>query len=416
MFLKRKIIKEIEKWENAEEIIILIWARQVGKTTLLKYFFDKTKWQKIWFDLDKTKDCEIFSDYEKLLDYLKLQWFDLNKKLTLFVDEFQYCKKSEIVFKNIYDSYDNIKIFASGSSSLNIKNLIQESLAWRKRIFKIYPLSLEEFINWKTTKDFDIQIFKDIKNLKNIWEKYLKLLYEFMIWGWYPKVVLNKDLAKEHLENIFDLYLKKDILDLLNIRNLESFKKLLIYLAINNWEQVNYSQIANFADIDIWTVKNYIEILQETFLIKIVVPFFTNKNKEISKAPKIYFVDNWVRNYFIKNFIKDVNLRQDNWTLFEATILQEFLKHKQENIKYWRTKTGQEVDFIVDNIINIDAIEIKFKDKISSNDYRWLFKFKEEYKKLIKEAYLLSKYWDGNSKNNIKNTNLFNFIANYFNN
>jgi predicted AAA+ superfamily ATPase len=84
------------------------------------------------------------------------------------VDEFQYCKNSERIFKNLYDDNENIKIFASGSSSLNIKNLIQESLAGRKIVFKIYPLNLEEFISWRIGKNFDLSIFKDIKNLKDI--------------------------------------------------------------------------------------------------------------------------------------------------------------------------------------------------------------------------------------------------------
>ncbi len=412
MFLKRKIVFDIQKWVSKKEIIILIWPRQVWKTTLLKYFFDKTEWQKIWFDLDKLKDCDVFSNYDKLIDFLKLQ-FDINQKITLFVDEFQYCKNSEIIFKNLYDSFDNIKIFASGSSSLNIKNLIQESLAWRKKIFKIYPLSLEEFILWKNWENFDIKVFKDIKNIKDIWEKYLKLLYQFMVRWWYPQIVLDEDLAKEHLENIFDLYLKKDILDLLNIKNIDSFKKLIQYLAINHWQQVNYSQLANFASIDIGTVKNYIDILQETFLIKKVVPFFSNKNKEISKAPKIYFIDNWVRNYFIKNFLEEIDLRIDKWVLFEWVILQELIKRKFDNIKYWRTKTKQEVDFIIDNVVNIDAIEVKFKENLCSKDFYWLNVFSKLYSKILSKMYLISKYWCDKKflNNNIDCINLFTFLS-----
>lgn len=411
MFLKRKIIKEIEKWINKREMIILIWPRQVGKTTLLKHFFDKTNWQKIWFNLDKINDCEIFSNYDKLINYLKLQWFDFSKKIILFVDEFQYCKNSERIFKNLYDDNENIKIFASGSSSLNIKNLIQESLAGRKIVFKIYPLNLEEFISWRIGKNFDLSIFKDIKNLKDIWENYLNFLYEFMIRWWYPKVVLEKNLAPQHLENIFDLYLKKDILDLLNIRNLYSFKKLITYLAINNWQQVNYSQLANFVEIDIWTVKNYIEILEETFLIKKVIPYFSNKNKEISKSPKIYFVDNWVRNYFIKNFIEDIDLRVDKWELFEWIVLQELIKAWKKEIKYWRTKTKVEIDFVIDNILNVDIIEVKFKEKINSKDFYWLKKFIEIYANLVNNAYLISRYWLDDCVERINCINIFQFIA-----
>jgi len=414
MFLKRKIVNEIENWIDKKEIIILLWPRQVGKTTLLKYFFDSINWQKLWLNLDKISDCEKFSSYEKIVNYLKIQGFDFNKKINLFVDEFQYCKNSEIIFKNLYDSFENIKIFASGSSSLNIKNLIQESLAGRKKIFKIYPLSIQEYISWRLWEDFDIKVFKDIKFIKDIWEKYLSLLYEFMVYWWYPKVVLEKNIAVDHLENIFDLYLKKDILDLLNIKNFNSFKKVIIYLAVNNWQQINYSQIANFSDIDIWTVKNYIDILEETFLIKKVIPYFSNKNKEISKAPKIYFLDNGVRNYFVKNFLEDIELRQDAGILFEWVVLQEFLKYQQENIKYWRTKIKQEVDFIIDNIVKLDVIEVKFKNKLSVKDFHWLVKFQQNYKNIINKSYLISKYGSENCLKNVCCENLFSFLANYF--
>jgi predicted AAA+ superfamily ATPase len=100
--------------------------------------------------------------------------------------------------------------------------------------------------------------------------------------------------------------------------------------------------------------------------------------------------------------------------LFEWLVLQELLKHNQEDVKYWRTKTKQEVDFVVDNIISVDAIEVKFKEKLSNSDYAGLLKFKEIYKNLVKEAYLLSKYWTKQDFKQVKNVNLFSFLAKYF--
>ncbi len=135
-----KIFKNIEKYLNKREIIILLGARQVGKTSIMKYFFEKEKRQKLWLNLDKNSDCEKFVSVENILNYLKIENFDLKKEIILFVDEFQYCKKSETIFKNIYDEFENIKILASGSSSMDIKNKIQESLAGRKKIFYVYSL------------------------------------------------------------------------------------------------------------------------------------------------------------------------------------------------------------------------------------------------------------------------------------
>ena len=394
---ERKIFKKIEKYLSKKEIIILLGARQVGKTSIMKYFFEKEKRQKLWLNLDKISDCEKFSSVENILNYLKLENFDLKKEIVLFVDEFQYCKNAEIIFKNIYDEFENIKIIASGSSSMDIKNKIQESLAWRKKIFYVYSLDLEEFISWKFILEWKqdnlitFEKFKEISwKLEKVASKYYEYLREYMVFWWYPKTVLEDD-KQDVLENIFDLYLKKDILDFLNIKNLDWFKKIVVYLAINNWKQINYTDLSNFSWVDINTLKSYLEILEQTFIIKQVKPFFTNKNKELVKSPKIYFLDNGVRNYFIKNFLLEVDLRPDVWELFEAVVLQEFVKNNIWEIKYWRTKSKVEVDFVIDNIVNLDIFEVKYKNKIKKSDFSWLNAFEKEYSKEIRKSYLIWK-------------------------
>ena len=281
---------------------------------------------------------------------------------------------------------------------MKIKNKIQESLAWRKKIFYVYPLDLEEFISWKlmlknkTNNLISFKKFLEIKgDLKIIAKEYFDYLYEFMIFGWYPKTVLKADKQKV-LGDIFDLYLKKDILDFLNIKNIDWFKKIITYLAINNWQQINYTDLSAFSSVDINTLKSYLEILEQTFIIKQVKPFYTNKTKEIVKMPKIYFLDNWVRNYFVKNFIQEVDLRVDKWELFEWVVLQEMIKNWITEIKYWRTKTKVEVDFIVDKILKLDAIEVKFKDTIKKADFYGLETFKKLYTDKLDKCLLVSKY------------------------
>jgi len=411
----RKIIKNIEKYLEKREIIILLWARQVGKTSIMKYFFDIEKKQKLWLNLDKSSDCDKFSSVEKLMNYLKIEDFDIKKEIVLFIDEFQYCKKSERIFKNIYDEFKNIKIIASGSSSMDIKNKVQESLAGRKKIFYVYSLDLEEFISWKLILSWEKDKLINFEKFKNIdWklidinQKYYNFLHEYMIFWWYPKTVLEENKV-DVLDNIFDLYLKKDILDFLNIKNIIWFKKIVTYLAINNWGQINYTDLSSFADVDVNTLKSYLEILEETFIIKQVKPFFTNKNKEIIKAPKIYFLDNWVRNYFIKNFLINIDLRTDKWELFEGIVLQEFIKNNIWEIKYWRTKSGVEIDFLIDNIISLDIFEVKFKNKLKSTDFSWLKSFKKKYPDKIKKSFLV---WKDREKGSISIFDLLNKVKN----
>ncbi len=395
----RKILLNIIKNLDNRKIIILIWPRQVWKTSIMKYLYNKIELNKVRFNLDNIWDCEKFQRLDILISYLKSIWLDFSKKIYLFVDEFQYCANSDRIFKNIYDTYENIKIISSWSSSMEIKNKIQESLAGRKKIFYIYSLDLEEFISWKliklwkTKELINFKVFNEINDISFL-KEYFDYLYEYMIFGWYPEVVLNDDFEskKDALTSIFDLYLKRDILDFLNIKNVLWFKNLIKYLSYNMWNQINFSELSNFADIDINTLKSYIEILEHTYLIKKIYPFFTNKNKEIVKSPKIYFLDNWVRNFFINNFSIDIDLRLDKGFLFEAAVLQQFIKNWiKENIKYRRTKNQKEVDFVIDNMFELIGLEVKFKDIIKNKDLIGLKEFIKDYQDKIKKLYLVSK-------------------------
>ncbi|HIH42946.1 TPA: DUF4143 domain-containing protein, partial [Candidatus Woesearchaeota archaeon] len=130
-----------------------------------------------------------------------------------------------------------------------------------------------------------------------------------------------------------------------------------------------------------------IEILKETFLIRIVRPFFTNKNKELIKIPKIYFLDNGVRNYFINNF-NSIKKRADSGFLFESFVLQELIKSEHESIKFWQDKNLHEVDFIIDLISKQIPVEVKFKDRLKQDDLIGLRLFEEEYK--ANKAYLVN--------------------------
>ena len=135
-------------------------------------------------------------------------------------------------------------------------------------------------------------------------------------------------------------------------------------------------------------IKKYIEVLSETYFIKEIRPFFTNKNKEIVKIPKIYFIDNGVRNYFINNF-NQIKLRDDGGFLFEGFVLSELIKTGIENIWFWNDKNLEEVDFILKKEGNIIPIEIKFKEDLKSTDFSGLNVFLDSYKQ-VKKAYLIN--------------------------
>lgn len=380
-------------YSNNNKVIILLWPRQVWKTTIMKYFYNEllTKNNKsIFLDLDIFENYEKVNSYSNFINYLIINWYKEGQKdfFYIFLDEFQKYKNFTKILKNIYDNNSNIKIIASGSSSLTIKNNIQESLAWRKRVINIFPLNFEEFLLFKK----EVKLYRNYKNISTLkWEdlynslwNYYSLLYEFMIYWWYPAVILEKDLKEKQkvLWDIFDLFIKKDLWEYLRIDKIKVVKDILKYIAINNWWKLKFQAIAELSNTSMHTIKNYVEILKELFIFIELKPYFTNKNLELVKIPKIYFIDNWVRNYFIKNFI-ELDLRQDSWELFEWFILWEFVKAwvDFESLKYWNDKNKRKVDIIIDNISEVIPYEIKFKKIIKVKDLIWLKAFWKEYNK-----------------------------------
>ncbi len=378
------------KEKNNKEISIIIGARQVGKTTILKELqkeLSKTN-KTLFLDLDILSNAEKIQSFETLLNYLKLNGYEEKQKefFYLFFDEFQRYTDLSILMKNIYDNADNIKVYATGSSSLQIKNSIQESLAGRKKIHHLYPLDFEEYL-WFKEDEEAIKYYNNMPKVKgeNIAIGKLKLfLEEFMIYGGYPAVVLAKspEEKREKLNNIFDLYVKKELVEYLAIKKILGAKRVIEYLAINNGQKTQYEEITNRCELSTYEVKQFIKVLNETFITTELRPFFTNKNKELVKTPKIYFIDSGVRNYFINNF-NPTTLRGDAGFLFEGFVISELIKANIKNLKYWQNKKKQEVDIIIDEVSEQIAIEIKYKEKLKTEDYKNLDVFKQEYSEAI---------------------------------
>ncbi|MGM5485212.1 MAG: ATP-binding protein [Nanobdellota archaeon] len=384
--LTRKIYDTLLGEKKEREISIIIGPRQVGKTTLLHQVYDecKTDNNALFLDLDIASNAFKLESYEQIISTLQLHGYEKDQEETfyLFLDEFQRYGDITKIMKNLYDNHKNIKIYATGSSSLQIKNNVQESLAGRKIIHNLHPLSFEEFLKFKGDKDA-INKYQNIKKLagENIQfpplEKYLE---EFLIFGGYPAVVLAKTREEKikRLNNIFDLYVKKELVEYLAINKIIGVKKVIEYLAINNGHKIKYEEVADRCNLTTYEVKQFIEVLNETYITTELRPFYTNKNKELVKTPKIYFIDNGVRNYFINNFNK-TGIRSDTGLLFEGYIISELLKEKIHQLKYWQDKQKHEVDLIIDEISSIRAIEIKYKKRPKREDYRQLERFIKEY-------------------------------------
>lgn len=384
----RAILPALVAEGASQKISIIIGPRQVGKTTLLRQLHEQMGG--LFLDLDIYSNFEKVGSYENFINTIILNGYTKTQHTPfyVFLDEFQRYEDLSLVLKNIYDHHPNVKIYATGSSSITIKNHIQDSLTGRKHITYLYPLSFREFLHFKGHDDLvsaldGMQKIQTTKDYTKLIPEVIPYLNEFFVWGGYPEVTLTETQEGKQtvLKDIFDLYLRKDIVEYLKIEKVRSVKILLEQLAVNHGAQTNFNKYANRAGIDVKTAQNYTEIFSETFLLHIARPFFVNKNKEITKMPKVYFLDNGVRNYFINNFTA-MEKRADAGVLLESYVIGELIKTgtPKEQIKYYRDKQKHEVDIIIDSVSRQMPIEIKYKKNIAARDITSIKKFMESYR------------------------------------
>lgn len=385
--IKRKILKNIESWLETEKILILKWARQVWKTTLMKEIEKKLKEknkQTIFLSADNIDNINIFKNPENLIFYIK-QKIDFKKYTYLFIDEFQTINNAWIFLKNIFDKYKkNMQIIVSGSSSLEItKN--SEFLTWRAINFYIDRISFFDFFVYK----------EDLKNIEKInlanFEK-LELFYstfknslernflDYITYGSYPEIVNQKNTEKKEIliSELVQTYIQKDIIHFLKIENINAFNNLIKLLSSNIWNLINISEIADTLNISMQTVNKYLDILEWTFVFSRVKPFFKNTRKELSKMPKIFIEDLSIKNYSLWEFVS-IQQKIDIWAEVENFIYTELKKTiNKDKIHFYRTISKSEIDFVIEKKYNIfDLIEVKYKNKVSS--HKAFNNFSEKY-------------------------------------
>lgn len=390
---KRKLFEKLLFEKDNRKISILVGSRQVGKTTILKALYEHIclngNQKGLFLDLDLLANYEKVSTFENLTNTLRLNGFEDAQKefFYLFLDEFQRYKDLSRVMKNVYDTFDNIKVYASGSSSLQIKDCVQESLAGRKILTVLYPLDFREFL-WFKEEDAALKELENAPKLSgdrlaSVSKRLHGLLGEFMVFGGYPEVVLQKENSSKMavLENIFDLYVRKDLVEYMHLDKVLDAKRLVEYLAVNNGQKIKFDEACSASSLNFTKLKQYIDILKETYLISVIRPFFRNRNKELVKIPKVYFVDNGVRNYFVNNF-NPLHLRDDSGFLFEGYCLSELLKLGilADNLKFWQDKNKHEVDIVIDNKQAQIPVEVKFKKTLKKEDFIGIRSFGEAYK------------------------------------
>lgn len=367
--IPREIFPQLISHLQEPEISLLVGARQTGKTVLLgmikEYLLKKRKINPhnvLYFNLDIIKDWEFFQDQTKFIKFLKER--TEKGKVYLLVDEAQKVPECTRFFKGVYDSDLNVKMILSGSASLELKTRLKESMTGRKRIFRLFPFSFAEFLRAKNADLNKLLVKEKISDLSR--RELISLFKEYAIWGGYPRVVFSETREKkeEILSEIYTSYIEKDIVGFLEIKNRLGFSKLVNLLAGQTGQLVNISELANSLNLDRGTVERYLKALEETFIITPLYPYFKNFRQEIIKQNKIYFNDVGLRNYALGNFSL-FEERVDAGFLLENAVFKEILLSLKsfEKVRFWRTKQGSEIDFLIIKGETFIPVEVKLRLK-----------------------------------------------------
>jgi len=324
--ITRTISTGIERRLSGKKAIIIMGARQVGKTTLLKMIMEDKK-EVLWLNGDENDVQVLFENSSAA----RLRAYFGNAKY-IVIDEAQRIPDVGLRLKIIIDQIEDVKVIASGSSSFDLASEINEPLTGRKWEFMLFPISFDEMVRHHGLLE----------------EK--RMLRHRLVYGYYPDIVNNQGDEKGILKQLTDSYLYRDLLIIDQIKKPDNLVKLLRALAWQTGSQVSFHELSQVCGLDPKTVEKYVDLLEKTYVIFRLNSFSRNLRNELKKSRKLYFWDNGIRNSLINNF-QQFEVRQDKGALWENFLVSERMKYLNNsdfwvNCWYWRTIEQKEIDLI----------------------------------------------------------------------
>lgn len=341
----KRFAESMATWPQPRKINLVVGPRQCGKSTLIWHTISNMGPDVVYINANElcfrewcTSPALFWSDIRKIIEQPKV----------LFFEEVQYIENAGLFLKGLADLHLNICIFATGSSSFHLHDKIRESLAGRAERMMLFPFSIKE---WSGERD---------NSPKAIYEnQVLKKLDHMLVFGSYPEACFS-DKPDFVLNRLVESFVVRDVSDTFRIRYPAKFRKLLALMASQIGNLVNFSDWSSNCGLDIKTVESYANILEESNIIKLLPPYAGGKRAEIISSPKVFFVDNGIRNLMVHQF-NDFEFRADKGPLFENWLFSELIKNSEYNdmIYYWRSKGGAEVDFVRQHGETLEGFEAK---------------------------------------------------------
>lgn len=350
MLIKRKLNPIVEDHFFRRKAIIILGARQVGKSTLMKHVTEKIDQPLLDLNCDDPEVRDILTN----INSANLKLLIGNFKV-IAIDEAQRVENVGLVLKRMVDNYPDIQVVASGSSSLRLRESINEPLTGRKYEYTMFPISTAE-------------LYDTYGLLKT-----RQLLDSRLIYGSYPDVLTHQEEAKDLLRTLADSYLYKDILELDEVRKPVVLQKILIALALQLGSEVAYNEVARTVGSDPKTVERYIDLLEKCFVVYSLPALSRNMRNELKKTRKIFFYDNGIRNAILQNYAP-ISLRNDIGALWENFFITERIKYnaylgRHVNYYFWRTTNQQEIDLVEESDGEFSIFEMKWNPSKASTKF-----------------------------------------------
>lgn len=402
MLVSRDILPKIYSFIDRKEFIAIIGPRQSGKSTLLEIIesylrnelnISSSSIKKITFE-----DLALRAAFEsEPVGFINSLVENQTGPTYFLLDEYQYIQDGGQKLKFIYDTMPRVKIILTGSSSLDLRWQVGKFMVGRLIHFYLYPFNFREFLEGKDPtweRIYQPNHIKLISILKEggkeqfsnrVDESFRKFNFffeEYSVFGGYPAVVLeaSHEIKQHLLRDLYNAFALRDVKDLLFLATDRELLLLSRYLAIQIGQILVYKNLSNVSGLEFRQVKKHLHILTETFIISLLTPYYTNKQKELSKNPKVYFVDSGLRNYLINNFNNFLQ-RPDVGQLVENMVWRRLIEifDVVGNLSFWRNKAGSEVDFVVDYQGELIPIEVKYSEYRDARIPRHLKTFIGQY-------------------------------------
>lgn len=369
--IKRVIKNSIQADYRREKVIVLLGARQVGKTTLLSELQEGAN-KILSLNCDNVDDVLLLeSKTSTELKYL-LSSYDL-----VFIDEAQRVKNIGLTLKMIGDLKLKTQVVVTGSSSFDMANEVNEPATGRLIEYNLYPFSLSELAIETSERE----------------EK--RLLETRMVYGLYPEVVTEPGDAKRILMGLTNNCLYKDLFMYRGIKKPDLIQKLVRALALQLGNEVSYNELSSLLGVDRGTIETYINLLEKCFVVFRLDSFSRNLRNEIKKGKKIYFYDNGIRNAVLSNFAP-LELRNDTGALWENLMVSERVKRNSylgdfAQLFFWRTHEQQEIDLVEEQDGVLRTFEFKWNDKVKVKRPK---SFVDAYPNSTYEVVTPENYWN----------------------